>query len=751
MARIPTAVVLPERAPAPLRAAVGGAAVLAWSDHDLDEALRFADGLVVLTEEAVVLAGPEGARIERIALSEIREAELHEGRGFARLHLDLESGSRAIAYTQRHQATMGALVRRLKRRLPAARGGAGSTALARLDGPEAGDEELRCARCGEALPPLAEGCPRCVRSTHLLLRLLELARPYRRELWLAVALTLTISGLSTLPPYCSLHLIDDGIRAQDLDGVLGWGALAGAAVLTLEVMNGLRARLMATIGIRFSQDLRHIVYAHLQALGLRYYQRRSTGSLLTRVTADTERIWQFVVLYYVNLLRDGAMILFIAIVMFSMSWPLALAALLPLPFLAAVTYFRSVRFQGLFNRAWYARARLNGVIGDALPGVRVVKAFGGESREVARFDRASRDVAERGLEVERRWATLAPVFSLVMRLGSLFIWILGGVWIVTATGTEGELTLGVLTAFSAYLWQFYTPVMGLASSHRVVAQTTASAHRILELLDTSPDITSKPGALRPLRLKGRVELERVAFSYDGVTPVLENVSLSVEPGEMIGICGPSGAGKSTLVHLICRFYDVREGRVLLDGQDVRDYELSWLRRQIGVVLQEPFLFRGTILDNLRYGSPDATERQVMEAARAAEAHDFIVALPDGYDSVIGERGLSLSGGERQRLSIARAIVHDPRILILDEATSSVDVETEARIRAALDRLVKGRTTFAIAHRLSTLRAASRLVVLENGTIAEVGSHEALLSKPEGIYRRMHDTHTELSQLIAVAG
>jgi len=309
-----------------------------------------------------------------------------------------------------------------------------------------------------------------------------------------------------------------------------------------------------------------------------------------------------------------------------------------------------------------------------------------------------------------------------------------------------ENSFGTLVMFSWFLNNLYDPIIELASSNRMVTRAATSAQRVFEVLDTPPDIFDKPGAATKPKLLGRVEFRNVSFSYEGAQPALRDVSLVVEPGEMIGLCGPSGAGKSTFVNLLCRFYDVTDGQILVDGLDVRDYDVKWLRRQVGMVLQEPYLFHGTIADNIRYGHPEASEAQVVEAAKAANAHEFIVNFPDGYDTMVGERGQSLSGGERQRVSIARAILHNPRILILDEATSSVDTETEKQIQEALDRLVEGRTTFAIAHRLSTLSAADRLVVLEKGRIVEQGLQSELLEKEGGVYAKLHRTQLEMNAM-----
>jgi ATP-binding cassette subfamily B protein len=303
--------------------------------------------------------------------------------------------------------------------------------------------------------------------------------------------------------------------------------------------------------------------------------------------------------------------------------------------------------------------------------------------------------------------------------------------------------------FNAFVTMFYEPIMELANSNRMVTRAATSAQRVFEVLDTPPEIYSRSGATTKERLEGRVEFKQVSFSYEGAQPALREVSIVAEPGEMIGLCGASGAGKSTFVNLISRFYDVTDGQILIDGVDVRDYDIHWLRRQIGMVLQEPYLFHGTIAENIRYGRPEASEAEIIRAAKAANAHDFIVGFPDGYDTMVGERGQSLSGGERQRVSIARAILHNPRILILDEATSSVDSETEKQIQQALDRLVEGRTTFAIAHRLSTLTAADRLVVLEKGKVVEQGMHAQLVEKPDGAYAKLHRTQAELSSFVGV--
>jgi ATP-binding cassette, subfamily B, bacterial len=387
------------------------------------------------------------------------------------------------------------------------------------------------------------------------------------------------------------------------------------------------------------------------------------------------------------------------------------------------------------------------VVGDALPGVRVVKAFANERREVLRFDRRSDEYTTHEMEVNQVWATLAPIIQGTQGIGRLLVWTVGGYMIITHPSEKN--TLGTLVMFTGFLLGFYEPIMELANSNRMVTRAASSAQRVFEVLDTPPDIYSTTKSITKPTFGGEVEFRNVSFSYEGAQPALRDVSLKVEAGQMIGLCGPSGAGKSTFVNLLCRFFDVTDGQILIDGIDIRDYDVKWLRRQIGMVLQEPYLFHGTIADNIRYGNPDADHGEIIRAAKAANAHDFVVGFPDGYDTMVGERGQSLSGGERQRISIARAILHNPRLLILDEATSSVDTETEKQIQQALDRLVEGRTTFAIAHRLSTLQAADRLIVLEKGRIVEQGLHSELVDLKDGVYAKLHKTQMEMSNLVAI--
>ena len=753
-------VVMPPAVRMRLGAALNGVPVVAWAEFDLDRSLRYASQVAALTESSLLIAEAGGGEPRQLLLAGIEQTRIVEGLGVDRLII-ISGGVRVaeLSYTRSCRREMTRLNRMLQRRLP--RGSVDAPATATepvapqwLEAVERKiEQQTHCGTCGRSIPEYAEGvCPACLQRRAILWRLLDVARPYRRQIYVALGVTLLLALVNALPPVFTKHLVDDGIGTPQHPGSLGqialWAGLFALAVIVVEALASLRLLLLSTVGTLVARDLRHMVYAHMHSLGLRFFAKRRTGSLITRVTTDTDRLWEFIVFGSVDLLRNVVMIAVIALIMFWMNWKLALVALAPVPVVALLTWLRSKTLHRLFGRLWTYWSRMGAVVGDALPGVRVVKAFANEQREVARFDVRSEAYTLKEQEVNRVWSRFVPVVSGTMRLGVAVVWMAGGAMVLQRMDDE-RFTIGTLFAFVAFLQQFYPPIMELANSNRMVTRAASSAQRVFEVLDTPPDVFSRGGAVTKDRLEGRIEFRSASFTYEGAAPALRELSLTVNPGEMIGLCGPSGAGKSTLVNLLCRFYDVTDGRILVDGVDIRDYDVKWLRRQVGMVLQEPYLFHGTVAENIRYGNPEASDKEVIRAAKAANAHDFIVGFPDGYDTMVGERGQSLSGGERQRVSIARAILHNPRILILDEATSSVDTETEKQIQQALDRLVEGRTTIAIAHRLSTLRAATRLVVLEKGRLVEEGSHDELVSKPNGVYAKLYRTQVELNQQIAL--
>jgi len=512
------------------------------------------------------------------------------------------------------------------------------------------------------------------------------------------------------------------------------------------VGGAIRMRIMAAMGSRIARDVRDKTYKHLHQLSLSFFSRKPTGSLVARITSDSDRIWDFVAFTVVELVMGILTILGVGGALFILNWKLACFVLIPIPVMLVLTVVFHQKMHRFFHRIHHRWSQMTAVVSDAIPGVRVIKAFSQEKREVRRFADKNRSVYESELGVINVWTLFGPILRTCSQVGSIIIWGLGGYWAV-----KGRLDPGTLMAFTGYMWMFYGPIHMLSHMDRLLNRAATSVQRIFEILDTEPVIFSKQGALPPDDLQGRIELRDLSFSYDGVRRVLKDVNLTIEPGEMIGLAGPSGAGKSTMINLICRFYDVLTGQILIDGVDLRDYDLAAYRRRIGVVLQEPFLFHGTVAQNIAYGNPEATLDRIIKSAKAANAHDFIVGFPDGYDTLVGERGHTLSGGERQRISIARAVLNNPRILILDEATSSVDTETEKLIQDALDRLIVNRTTIAIAHRLSTLRKAGRLIILDKGEIVEQGPHEDLVAKEGGLYAKLLGMQTDMQSVMGIGG
>ncbi len=436
------------------------------------------------------------------------------------------------------------------------------------------------------------------------------------------------------------------------------------------------------------------------------------------------------------------MLIGLGAVLVVLDWRLGLAMVLPVPLFCWLIFRHGESMNRVFLRAWRKWSRVSDVLSDTIPGIRVVKAFHQEEREVRRFTERNEDVTAEFNRIHRMWTTFWPMLVLGVHASTMLVWVLA---VPRLLGTGGPpLSTGTFVAFLLYATMFMGPIEVFGQIARTMNRATTSAHRVFEVLDTEAEVTDRAEPVRLEPVQGKVSFEHVTFGYDGVRQVIRGVSFEVEPGEMIGLVGPSGGGKTTIVNLIARFYDVVGGSVKIDGVDVRQLDAGHYRRQVGMVLQDPYLFHGTVLENIRYGKPEATLDQVIDAARAANAHDFIIRLTHGYDTIVGERGQTLSGGERQRVSIARAILHDPRILILDEATSSVDTETERHIQEAMERLVAGRTVFAIAHRLSTLRKASRLFVFEDGRLVEEGSPAFLLAIENGKFRRLHDMQLAMS-------
>ena len=609
-----------------------------------------------------------------------------------------------------------------------------------------------CPDCGQTLPPDSDECPACARqpqeksSTWVLLRVGRFARPYKGQLLLGLMLTLLGTAATLVPPYLTMPILDDILipyqnNRQAIDPqlvALYLGGLLASAIVAWG-LGWARTWVMAKVSERIGADMRTTVYAHMLNQSLEYFGSKRTGDLMSRIGSDTDRINMFLSLHALDFITDVVMMVMTAAILISINPWLALVTLVPLPFIVWLIHKVRSRLAIGFDRTSRVWAEITNVLSDTIPGVRVVKAFAQEQREMQRFARANQRNLQANDRVNKIWALFSPTVGLMTEIGLLFVWAFG-IWLVA----HDQITVGVLSAFIAYIGRFYTRLDSMSRIVNITQKSAAGAKRIFDVLD---QVSSVPEPTTPATLpqpvQGAITLQDVGFRY-GSRQVIRQLNLHIRPGEMIGLVGHSGSGKSTLVNLINRFYDVTEGSIQLDGIDVRRLAVADYRRNIGLVLQEPFLFFGTVAENIAYGKPEATRQEIVAAARAAHAHDFILRLPHGYDSLVGERGQALSGGERQRISIARALLINPRLLILDEATSAVDTETEKEIQKALDNLVQGRTTIAIAHRLSTLRKADRLVVMDRGEIVEVGPHDELMAA-QGAYWRLYQAQARRAE------
>ncbi|PIP94989.1 MAG: ABC transporter [Bdellovibrio sp. CG12_big_fil_rev_8_21_14_0_65_39_13] len=581
-------------------------------------------------------------------------------------------------------------------------------------------------------------------------RLLTYLKPYRKDLaWGACgAFGATLIGL--VPPYVSGKVIDHVVKPFQ-DGKLdlaeamkiGWILIATLAVsyAMKELFMWIRLRKMSILGEKVAYDLRIELYSHLQTLGLDFFAKKHSGSIITRVSSDTDRIWDFIAFGIVEVSVSIMMLTSLAIVLITLNPLLGLTMTIPVPLLLISIYFHGERMKRIFIRCWRKWSDVTSVLSDTIPGIQVVKAFNQEEREKKRFHQKLDRVTNEFFNVHLSWTKFWPKLMLGIHAITVLTWSLAFPKLVSSDPT---LTAGVFVSFLLYMTMFSQPIEIIGQVTRMLNRAISSAYRIFEILDAQPSIFESKSPIVLSDIKGNIEFKNVFYSYDGVRTVLKNMSFSVKQGEMIGLVGESGGGKSTITKLIARFYDVTNGQITIDGVDVKEIETSSLKKSIGMVLQEPYLFHGSIAENIAYARPEASLKEIISASKDGNAHDFIMRLPFGYDTVIGERGHTLSGGERQRVSIARAILADPKILILDEATSAVDTETERKIQEALDRLAKGRTVFAVAHRLSTLQKADRLIVIKKGEIVESGTHQELLQLVDGEYAKLHHMQSELN-------
>jgi len=622
------------------------------------------------------------------------------------------------------------------------------------------DITRRCAKCGFPLETGSDVCPNCVNKARAIRRLLGYVKPYRKLTIAAACLMIAAQVMQLAPPYLTKILIDDVLgRAIPYRGhvpavlkahllhMLGLIVLALIGTrLVATVMGIFNSRISAYLGSKMIHDIRMELYSALERLTVGFFDKRQTGAVISRVSQDTGALQEFLAFDIQYIFSNTLLLVLVLAIMFQQNWRLAALTILPAPFASLAAMLIFTRLRWVFRRVWHRWSKLHSVMSDSLQGLRVVKAFAQEDKEVSRFERRSHNLYVASMQAEQTWATLLPILWFVLTAGQFIVWYAGGIGVV-----EAGVKIGTLVMFLGYIGMLYGPLQIVTRMWDWIGRCLAASERVFEIMDSQREESDPEHQVRMSDIKGQVKFNKATFGYDKNHPVLTEIDLDVLPGEMIGLVGHSGAGKSTMINLLARFYVAQEGTLEIDGVDVRKIHLDDLRKQIGIVPQESYLFSGTIMENIAYAKPDATPDEIIRAAKAANAHDFIVNFPDGYETQVGERGQSLSGGERQRIAIARAILHDPKILILDEATSSVDTATEKQIQEALATLVKNRTTFAIAHRLSTLRHAHRLLVLEKGKQAELGTHDELLAKKGGTYAKLVEMQTELSRTVGVAG
>ncbi len=614
------------------------------------------------------------------------------------------------------------------------------------------DEPKHCPRCGLPLDAGTKVCPACLPRSRTVRRLVVYLLPHWRQAMGLSALALAGTALGLVPPYLNMPLMDRVLapsshlpfsRRMHLLAILVL-ALLLARVLGTAISVG-QSWLSAQLGNLITHDIRCQIYQHLHRLPMRFFDKQQMGTVISRVNQDTGQLQGFLVWGAQDLTTNLLMIVGIGAALFVMNWKLAILVFLPAPVVAILStvFVRLMRrfMQRFFNR-W---GRLNSILNESLTGLRIARVFAQEGREITRFRQHSSELATIGTQAERSWSLLFSSLSLLIMSGTMLVWYVGGRDVLFK-----EMSLGTLVAFIQYVGMFYGPIQAMSWLLNWSSRSLTAAERVFEILDSEPEVSDAEDRIAMPQIEGRIEFSHVTFGYDKHKPALKDVCLEIVPGEMIGLVGHSGAGKTTAINLVCRFYAPDEGEVRVDGISLSRIRLEDLRRQIGIVPQDTFLFDGTIAQNIAYAQPAASREEIIRAAKVANAHDFILRKPDGYETMVGEGGKGLSGGERQRVAIARAVLHNPRILILDEATSHVDVETEAQIQEAIQRLVKGRTTIAIAHRLSTLKNADRLVVLKEGKVAEMGTHDELLAKEDGEFRQLVNKYQEVSRVQAVA-
>ncbi len=588
------------------------------------------------------------------------------------------------------------------------------------------EQARRCAKCGQLLPADRSICRACQSSRDVMLRMVSYLRPYKPMLAVSLALTFLMASVACALPRLSRTLIDGAIGQGNLGLLRGVVFGLGALLLLRSGAAAIQRLITTRLAQNVIYDLRREVYSHLQRLSMDYHDRQSTGRLISRVLSDTANLQRFAVGQLQQFVVDALMLVIVLCWMMSYSVKLTLMLWFPLPlfFLLVKWYHNNVH--KVLRKAFRKRAAMSGHLADTIPGIQMVKAFSQEERSVGEFNDISNSYRGELIKAVGFSARFVGAFMVLTQVGTVLVYWFGGKGTIEGSG----FTLGQLVMFIGWIAMMYAPVWRFATLTEQFETASTSAERVFDVLDTEAVISKNEDGHKLTGINGCIRFEDVSFHYESGPPVLKNMSLEVKAGETIGVVGPSGSGKTTLIKLLCRFYDPTGGRIVVDDHDLTGLNLESFRAQLAVVPQNPVLFRESILENIRYGKPDASREEVIRAARVANAHNFIMEFPEAYDTDAREQGSRFSGGEKQRICIARAVLKNPNLLILDEATSAVDTKNEKLIQSALDRLIQDRTTFIIAHRLSTLRNADRIIMMKDGRILDIGHHLDLMSRCE---------------------
>lgn len=587
-----------------------------------------------------------------------------------------------------------------------------------------------CPKCGRKLSSPTADCINCQGKGKMLSTFMKYITPQTWRIILCVLLSFATTAAALVPPYITSMLVDTVIPNRDKKMLVTVIGILIAVYLVQFVIGALRSFVLRVASENMIADLKKDIFKKAQYLPMKFYDKTSTGAVINRVNSDTSTLQTFLL----RITQEAVVQLFtligIVVVMLMMDWKLTLLSLTPIPLVVLCSRMFGKMASPFYRKMWRRSSSISTMLSDTIPAVRVVKSFSNEGRSIKGFSR----LVDHWVYVDRQVAKVAAIFpnaiTFFVTCGSLIIWFVGGNYVID---TPDKLSLGILVSFISYTSMFYNPVNFFANLSDSYQNALASAEKIMDIINAEPEHNFGEGK-KLERIKGKIEFRNVNFSFDRSKKILNDVNFVIEPGDVVGIVGTTGSGKSTLINLLMRFYDDYEGEILLDDVDIKDIDMSYYRSQIGYVQQEPMMFRDTIFNNIAYSQPDAHPEQIINAADIANAHGFISRLPDAYDTFLGERGVGLSGGEKQRVSIARAVLKNPGLLIFDEATSAVDSETEKLIQDAIDRLIRGRTTLMIAHRLSTLRKANKIIVVDKGNIIEFGSPEELMALKGKYYK-----------------